>query len=82
VGDAVVVDADALTSLTPAGLAEVWPEVAGRAGFVLDRRGIERMAEWTSRARPGQRTPLSGGVVAERTARTFVVRRATEEAGN
>jgi tRNA(Ile)-lysidine synthase len=76
VGDAVVVEADALTSLTQAGLAVVWPEVAGRAGFVLDRRGIERMAAWTPRARPGQRTPLSGGLVVERTARTFVVRRA------
>ena len=82
VGDAVVVGADALASLTPAGLAVVWPELAGRAGFVLDRRGIERMAEWTPRARPGQRTPLSGGVVVERTARTFVVRRATGEPGD
>jgi tRNA(Ile)-lysidine synthase len=81
VGDAAVVEAEALSSLTPAGLAVVWPEVAGRAGFVLDRRGIERMVEWTPRARPGQRTPLSGGVVAERTARTFVVRRATGETG-
>ena len=76
VGDAVVIEVEALASLTPAGLSVVWPEVAGRAGFVLDRRGIERMAEWTRRARPGQRTPLSGGVVVERTARTFVVRRA------
>ncbi len=82
VGDAMVVEAEALASLTPAGLAVVWPEVAGRAGFVLDRRGIERMAEWTPRARPGQHTPLSGGVVVERTARTFVVRRDTGKSGN
>lgn len=79
VGGAVVVGVAALVSLTPAGLAVVWPEVAGRAGFVLDRRGIERLAEWTRRARPGQRTPLSGGVVVERTGSTFVVRRATED---
>ena len=82
VGDAMVVEAEALASLTPAGLAVVWPEVAGRAGFVLDRRGIERMAKWTPRALPGQRTPLSGGVVVGRTARTFVVRRETGESGN
>ena len=82
VGYAVVVGADAMTALTPAGLAVVWPEVAGRAGFVLDRRGIERMAEWTCRARPGQRTPLSGALVVERTARTFVVRRATGKPGD
>lgn len=82
VGDAVVIGADALAPLTTDGLAVVWPEVAGRAGFVLDRRGIERMAEWTRGARPGQRTPLSGGVVVERTARTFVVRRATKKPGD
>ncbi len=81
VGNSVVVEAETLSSLTPAGLGIVWPEVAGRSGFVLDRRGIARMVEWTPRARPGQRTPLSGGVVVERTARTFVVRRAGEEAG-
>lgn len=81
VGDSVVIGADVLASLPPAGLAVVWPEVAGRAGFVLDRRGIERMAEWTRRARPGQRAPLSGGVVVERTAQTFVVRRATGKPG-
>ncbi|MDP1891702.1 MAG: hypothetical protein Q8K55_12495 [Gemmatimonadaceae bacterium] len=82
VGDAVVIDAEALAPLTPAGLAVVWPEVAGRAGFVLDRRGIERIAEWTRRARPGQQNPLSGGVVVERTARTFVVRRNTAKLGD
>jgi tRNA(Ile)-lysidine synthase len=78
-GDAVVVGAEPLVSLTPEGLAVVWPEVAGRAGFVLDRRGVERLAAWTVRARPGQRIPLSGGVAAERTARTFVVRRGASE---
>lgn len=80
-GDAVVIGAETLESLTPEGLAIVWPEVAGRAGYVLDRRGIERLAEWTLRARPGQQIPLSGGLVAERTARTFVVRRGASEPG-
>lgn len=80
-GEAVVVGAEALETLSPAGLAIVWPEVAGRAGFVLDRRGIERLAAWTIRARPGQQIPLSGRVVAERTARTFVVRRASAKPG-
>ncbi|MBA4070705.1 MAG: tRNA lysidine(34) synthetase TilS [Gemmatimonas sp.] len=78
---AVVVEAGALVSLSRDGLSAVWPEVAGRAGFVLDRRGIERVAEWTPRARPGQRIPLSGGVVIERTARTFVVRMAAGAPG-
>lgn len=82
VGDAVVVAADPMTLLTPAGLAVVWPEVAGRAGFVLDRRGIERIVEWTPRARPGQRIPLAGGAAVDRTGRTFVVRRATGTPGD
>jgi tRNA(Ile)-lysidine synthase len=71
---AVVLDAVSLTSLTPEGLAIVWPELAARAGVVMDRRGIIRAAEWALSASPGQRMPLSGGAVVERTARTFVLR--------
>ncbi|MHB8839102.1 MAG: tRNA lysidine(34) synthetase TilS [Gemmatimonadaceae bacterium] len=74
VADAVVTDAGALDGLTGPGLAVVWPEIAGRAGVVLDRRGIERLVSWSTRARPGQRMPLSGGGTVERTVRTFVVR--------
>jgi hypothetical protein len=74
VGDAVVIDANALSGFDGAGLAVVWPELAARAGIVLDRRGVARLAEWSLRAAAGQRTPLSGGGVVERTARTFVLR--------
>lgn len=81
VDDAVVIEAGALAPLSVAGLAVVWPEVAGRAGLVMDRRGIERLSVWTRRARPGQRAPLSGGAVVERTARTFVVRGPATDAG-
>ena len=74
IGDAVVVDANLLERLSTEGLAIVWPELAGRAGTVLDRRGVERLAHWTPVAKPGQRMPLSGGALVERTARTFVIR--------
>jgi len=70
----LAVDAAALADLTTDGLASLWPELAARAGVVLDRRGAARLAEWSARAHPGQRMPLSGGAVVERTARTFVVR--------
>ncbi len=74
---ALVIDAQPLASLASDGLGIVWPELAARAGVVMDRRGIARAAAWTTRARPGQRMPLSGGAVLERTARTFVVRGGT-----
>lgn len=74
VGDAVVVDAESLASLQPEGLAIVWPELAGRVGVVMERRGIARLAAWTRHARPGQQAPLSGGAQLVRTARTFVLR--------
>jgi len=71
---AVVIDAAPLTELTTDGLAIVWPELAARAGVVMDRRGIARVADWSTSATAGQRMPLSGGAVVERTARTFVLR--------
>ena len=74
VGDSVVIDGDALAGLAPGALAVVWPEVAGRAGVVLDRRGVERLSRWAPSSRAGQRIPLSGGGWVERTPRTFVVR--------
>ncbi|MBM3907775.1 MAG: tRNA lysidine(34) synthetase TilS [Gemmatimonadetes bacterium] len=80
VGDSVVIDADALAGLARDALAVAWPEIAGRAGVVLDRRGVERLSHWTPTSRAGQRVPLSGGGTVERTPRTFVVRPARETA--
>ena len=42
-------------------LAIVWPELAARAGVTLDRRGTERIAEFTTSGRVGGRIQLSGG---------------------
>jgi tRNA(Ile)-lysidine synthase len=77
VGSAVVVAADVIVPLSLEGLAIIWPEVASRAGVVLDRRGVARLAAWSPRALPAQRIPLSGGAWVERTARTFVLHRAS-----
>jgi tRNA(Ile)-lysidine synthase len=74
VAGGAVVPVDALAGLSLEGLAIVWPEIAARAGVVLDRRGVERLAAWSQGARAGQRIPLAGGATVERTGRTFVVR--------
>ena len=74
VGDALVVPASAFDGLDAELRAVVWPELAGRVGVRLDRRGVARAAAWSVTARAGQQIPLSGGASIERTARTFVVR--------
>lgn len=43
--------------------AVFWPEVAGRIGVALDRRGTDRLASFTTHQRTGQQVPLSGGVI-------------------
>ncbi|HYW52108.1 MAG TPA: tRNA lysidine(34) synthetase TilS [Gemmatimonadaceae bacterium] len=38
-----------------------WPEVAGRVGVALDRRGTARLASFTTKVESGLQMPLSGG---------------------
>ncbi|HET7552376.1 MAG TPA: tRNA lysidine(34) synthetase TilS [Gemmatimonadaceae bacterium] len=59
-----------------AGLRLLWPALAARGGAVLDRRGTERITEFTISGRAGARIQLSGGweVVLHRG--SIVVRRA------
>ena len=61
-----------------AGLRLLWPALAARAGAVLDRRGTERITEFTISGRAGARIQLSGGweVVLHRG--SVVLRRARE----
>ncbi len=40
-----------------------WPEVAGRVGVALDRRGTARVAMFTTKRESGLWMPLSGGAV-------------------
>lgn len=68
------VSADFMAGLTQEGMRVVWPEVAGRAGVVLDWRGLERLVAETRKVKPGAKIPLSGGATVHRTATTFVVR--------
>ena len=71
---AVVVRAGPLNGLTAEGWGALWPALAARAGVVMDRRGIERAAEWAPHAAPGAAIPLAGGASIVRTAVTFVIR--------
>ena len=76
VGQSLVVAASALDDIDAAGRAVLWPELAGRVGLTMDRRGVARAAAWSITALAGQGIPLSGGASIERTARTFVIRTA------
>ncbi len=51
----------------------LWPALAARAGVVLDRRGTERLAQFTIEGETGQQIQLAGGVRVhmERKAITF-----------
>jgi len=74
VGHSLVIVQSSLDEIDAAGRAVLWPELAGRLGLTMDRRGVARASEWSMTARAGQRIPLSGGAWIERTARTFVIR--------
>ena len=51
----------------------IWPELAGRAGVVLDRRGIDRLAAFTAELHVGARMQLSGGWQVTRGRRELVL---------
>ena len=54
-------DAKRLPSVEEAAL--FWPDVAGRIGVALDRRGTARLAMFTTKVASGHRMPLSGGAI-------------------
>lgn len=55
-------------------LAILWPEIAGRAGVTMDRRGTHRVAAFTIGGATGGSIQLSGGVEVVRTREHFVLR--------
>lgn len=60
----------------------LWPALAARAGAVLDRRGIERLASFTAGGRVGGRVQLSGGWQVTRGRHAMVLaRRAIDDEG-
>jgi tRNA(Ile)-lysidine synthase len=54
------IEASALARYSVFELRELLPAIVGRAGAVLDRRGIIRLAEFARRSRVGARVQLSG----------------------
>jgi tRNA(Ile)-lysidine synthase len=70
----VVVPASPLRALGRSEWAVLWPELASRAGVVMDRRGIARASAWAPGARAGGVVQLSGGARIARTGATFVIR--------
>lgn len=55
------VAAEPLLGQPTEALGWIWPAVAARAGLVLDRRAIARLANFTLRGRVGSRIQLAGG---------------------
>jgi len=60
-GDTLTVARADLQDYDAAGLRLLWPALAARAGAVLDRRGTERITQFTINGTAGARIQLSGG---------------------
>jgi PP-loop family len=52
-----------------------WPEVAGRVGVALDRRGTARLASFTTSGESGRWMPLAGGAVVQSSREGWTLRR-------
>lgn len=74
-GDAVLVAREMMLRYDAQALALLWPAVAARAGVTLDRRGTDRLVEFTTGERNGARAPLAGGFEAIAHRGSIVVRR-------
>ena len=51
-----------LAGYDSASLAALWPAIAAKAGVVMDRRGTQRLAEFTMKGHTGGTIQLSGGI--------------------
>jgi hypothetical protein len=65
-----------LAGYDAAALRFLWPALAAKAGAILDRRGTERITEFTISGRAGARIQLSGGWEAVLHRGSVVLRRA------
>lgn len=72
------VPAEPLVAQSGDALAWLWPAIVERAGIVLDRRAIARLAGFTHRGRVGSRIQLAGGWEVVRARAAFEVRRVME----
>ena len=59
-----------------------WPDVAGRVGIVLDRRGTARLASFTTKRESGLTMPLAGGAVVRCERSQWTLQRAEERQGS
>ncbi len=64
----------------PRSLALLWPAIAGRGGIALDRRGTERLCQFTMNGSSGRRIQLSGGLEALIHRGSLIVRPSPEAA--
>ena len=64
-----------LATYDSAALCVLWPAIAARAHVTLDRRGTQRLAQFTTHGAPGARIQVSGGIEVVRDRESFVFRR-------
>jgi len=79
-GRGLDIPAAALESRREVEVAVLWPAIAARAGAILDRRGVERLAAFTRLGRVGARIPLAGGWEVVRSRDAFQLRPSDIEA--
>jgi tRNA(Ile)-lysidine synthase len=65
----------ALANVPAAAMPVVWPALLARAGCIMDRRGIARVADFAVRGAVGRSVQLSGGWTLTRRRATFELRR-------
>jgi tRNA(Ile)-lysidine synthase len=70
---------EAISGLSARSAATLWPAIAARAGVTLDRRGIERLAEFSAAGRVGAQIQLSGGWEVTRSRDAFELRPANND---
>jgi tRNA(Ile)-lysidine synthase len=80
-GHELVVDRRSLAGYDPDGLRLLWPALVARLGVPLDRRGTERLVQFSIKGRSGGRIQLSGGYEAARHRDAILVRRAPDPRG-
>ncbi|MEP7000760.1 MAG: tRNA lysidine(34) synthetase TilS [bacterium] len=74
-GDRVVVASRELAGYDRDSLAVLWAAVAGRVGLALDRRGTQRIAEFTSGTPRRGSMPLAGGWCLEAGRESYVLQK-------
>jgi tRNA(Ile)-lysidine synthase len=72
------VPVETLRTLEAGEVSILWPAIAARAGVTLDRRGIDRLAQFSVTSRVGAKIQLSGGWQVSRSRDTLELRASSE----